>query len=503
MLLKDYKKFVVQRPCLICFVLVLITYMVCAFCKDGYYHPDEHFQILEFANYKLGKTDGNRLPWEFQEQIRSSFQPWIAYVFIHFFYFCKVGNPYVIALSLRVFTALFSIGVICFYLKKTISSFKNDAMPYICLSFFLWFLPFINTRFSSECWSGLFMLCGLALIEGKEKLSVRSGAMIGMCIGLAFLCRYQSALMTVGILGWLFFIKCERGKGLVAILLGCLLLIMAGSLLDCLFYGNYVFVPWNYFRANILHDAASHFGMTSIWIFIWQIIQKMYTPIGILIVVCYLYNLFAGGKDLVIWCITPLILVHLLIPHKELRFLFPVADLVPYLLMKVYAGLKVHYLKWTALQRYPVQLILTLLAIINGVALFASILSPTENGRIRIANVIYNRYGNRNSVIFISTNNSNPFKPYPFLSQSFYYPVNMAFYKEEDISEKEIIMENKPVLLVIRRSQLKNENIQTLLDNGFHLIAAGNYALINLIGKVYDENMASRDYLLYELVNRK
>ncbi len=48
----------------------------------GYYHADEHFQIIEFSGLKLGFNEKHHLTWEFHNQIRSSIQPFISYVII-------------------------------------------------------------------------------------------------------------------------------------------------------------------------------------------------------------------------------------------------------------------------------------------------------------------------------------------------------------------------------------------------------------------------------------
>ena len=48
----------------------------------GFYHPDEHYQILEFANYKLGNINSSQLPWEFHEKIRPTLQPLLALITI-------------------------------------------------------------------------------------------------------------------------------------------------------------------------------------------------------------------------------------------------------------------------------------------------------------------------------------------------------------------------------------------------------------------------------------
>src|SRR5919206_4106439 len=60
----------------------LAFHLVAAYFNAGYYHYDEHFQILEFANYKLGRVPAESLAWEFHEKIRPWFQPAMAYVLI-------------------------------------------------------------------------------------------------------------------------------------------------------------------------------------------------------------------------------------------------------------------------------------------------------------------------------------------------------------------------------------------------------------------------------------
>ena len=85
----------------------LIVFILTAYFSVGHYHADEYFQILEYAQYKLGSIDANELPWEFHEKMRSSIQPWIAYLTIKGLNFIQVYNPFTIIAILRVFSAIF------------------------------------------------------------------------------------------------------------------------------------------------------------------------------------------------------------------------------------------------------------------------------------------------------------------------------------------------------------------------------------------------------------
>ena len=57
--------------------LALILYLTAAIYNSGYYHPDEHFQILEFAKWKLGQSSGTSMAWEHEAMIRPTLEPWI------------------------------------------------------------------------------------------------------------------------------------------------------------------------------------------------------------------------------------------------------------------------------------------------------------------------------------------------------------------------------------------------------------------------------------------
>ncbi|MBK5097796.1 MAG: hypothetical protein JJE01_08435 [Gemmatimonadetes bacterium] len=46
-------------------LVALVLNLAAAYFSWGFHQFDEHFQILEFANYKLGNSPASDLPWEF------------------------------------------------------------------------------------------------------------------------------------------------------------------------------------------------------------------------------------------------------------------------------------------------------------------------------------------------------------------------------------------------------------------------------------------------------
>jgi GPI mannosyltransferase 3 len=60
-------------------ILFIVIVFAAAYNSHGYYHGDEHWQILEYSNYKIGQIPASQLAWEFNEKIRSGIQPAMVY----------------------------------------------------------------------------------------------------------------------------------------------------------------------------------------------------------------------------------------------------------------------------------------------------------------------------------------------------------------------------------------------------------------------------------------
>jgi phosphatidylinositol glycan class B len=70
-----------QKPWIV-YLLSATALLILTYFSVGYYHPDEHFQILEFARWKLDPSRSEPLPWEFYHQMRPAIQP-VMVVVIH------------------------------------------------------------------------------------------------------------------------------------------------------------------------------------------------------------------------------------------------------------------------------------------------------------------------------------------------------------------------------------------------------------------------------------
>ena len=127
-------------------ILASLVYFITAFNSHGFYHADEHYQIIDFASFKIGTHTPEELAWEFKAQIRPSLQPIICFV-IKTFELFDIINPYSQAFILRMLSALFALITILFFIQNTKSIFKSKLAKtaYYSLSFFLWnSIPFTD-----------------------------------------------------------------------------------------------------------------------------------------------------------------------------------------------------------------------------------------------------------------------------------------------------------------------------------------------------------------------
>lgn len=412
----------------IAFIVAIILYGIVAWVGTGYYHADEQFQIIEFAGLKLGFNEATDLAWEYEAGIRPALQPAIAYVAVKILNIFT-ENPYLQAFLLRLLTGLMALIAIRRFILATESKFHGKYKKlYVLTSYFLWFLPLIFTRFSSEAWSGILLILAISEIIKHPKINTKSFIKIGCLLGFAFLFRYQSAFVSIGLLGWLIFIQKERIITLlktICVILSCVAL---GILVDSWFYEEFIVTAWNYFDYNIIQDVASTFGTKHFLWYFYAIIKYTFLPIGVLIGLAFLYALIERPKSIYLWGFLPLFIVHSLIPHKEIRFLFPViflvAPILTHFVSSVLINLSTLYKpQWKVI---PIATItITIIAIATNVIGIVAITSKTAGeSLVHTGQYIYRNYNESGATLY-QTYHGKPYAPFKI-------PLN--FYRQNNIT---------------------------------------------------------------------
>ena len=373
------------------FAAAVMVYICAAWFSTGFQNADEHYQVITFAQWKTGDPNMGPLPWEFYERIRSSVLPWTVVVLFKSFSILGVDDPFTLTFLLRSITALLALLTMKRFVIATLRPIDPSLRrPYIILSYFLWFLPFLLVRFSSETWSLIALLHLLALLY-QRKENGKWPWWTGIWLGILICIKPSMLPAAIGIGLWALLIAKPKAVSVLQTGVSILLVLLLSAAIDSLFYGVPAFSFGNYLHANFPSHPGHVFDSFPWWYYAPWIVKYAIPPIGLCMLVGFLILLRYHVKSLLTWCILPVVIALSIVPHKELRFLYPLAGLVPLLLITAFSSVRMHWrnhLGATALWK-PVLL---LVGVINILALAVVISSPAANGRTALAQAIGKKY---------------------------------------------------------------------------------------------------------------
>lgn len=312
----------------------LLVHVVTLLLAVSPWHPDEQFQVLEFAFARAGYAPLEILPWEYHQQIRSALQPTVAMMPLVFLRALGIDSPFVWVLLLRLLTLVAAASVTVFVISRVSPTLSRTGRRWLWLSsLFLWFVPFLHFRFTGENLGGMALAAAVVLLITSGSPDNRRGVTgAGLLLGLSFVLRFQMLLAVVGLLGWAALDGRNRWGRLARLTIAAALVVMVSSLVDAWFYGNWVFTPWEYFRANIVEGAAVGFGTSPWHWYLTRLPLWMAPPLGFMLAALFLAAVLRSPRSPWVWLSVAFLAGHTLVGHKELRFLFPLIYVVPVLL---------------------------------------------------------------------------------------------------------------------------------------------------------------------------
>ncbi len=347
----EWRRFVVRWSLV---SLLLIT--VAAYFSYGFYQFDEHYQVVEFTSQKLGRTPRNQLPWEFRLEVRSWLQPGLYFVVAKGLESIGVENPFTLAVGFRAISGLLgwsAITALMFAAGSLAGSDQRRRVAVVLLAL-LWLLPYLAVRTSSESLSSDFLALGVVVLvlgspavgsstsdkgaggftpvgAGQRLFPKAALLLAGLSFGLAFEFRCQIALAVIGVLAWVGWNTSERwlrtiGK-LTLLCMAAAVPVALGTLVDRWGYGHWTCVPWNYFVTDILHARPTLDGSAPFWRYFISVNSTPLAPITIFWTIGALVTWTRSPRHIVTWATLPFVVFHCLFPHKEVRYLFPLATL--------------------------------------------------------------------------------------------------------------------------------------------------------------------------------
>jgi len=328
------------------FAILAAALLVTAWNSYGYFHPDEHWQIIEFAGTKLGIVQSQNLPWEYNAGIRPWLQPVFFVGLCKILSFCGVANPFIWSFVFRLccsvcgFTAILSIYSLSL---KWFSGFQVRRMNLrLCTT--LGFLPYLLVRTSSENISTSFMTIGMVFIlrnlrESKSDtfhLSNRICLFSGLMLGLAFQFRYQTILMTGGLGLWLLLSSKINWRNTLTAATGFLIALVVGLFADRYGYGKWTFPFYRYFKVNLIEGKTADFGTDPFFAYLYLVLENVFAPVVFVLMVLVVIFWVRKPRHVISWITIPFFIFHCFIGHKDERFLFPMIPLcllIPSLLL--------------------------------------------------------------------------------------------------------------------------------------------------------------------------
>jgi GPI mannosyltransferase 3 len=365
-----------------------IIHLVAVFFTEGYHRPDEHLAMIHMMQYKLDTFPKELLSWEYPVQIRPWLQPALQFIIVKVLFF--VENPFVLAFFFRLFasiTSFISLLMISYWGTLYYSSRKQIQKYILPLAMGISYFPFFHARATGENFGMTFYIFGLFLLLRKipnkyfqvskwRSIEYQESALSligsGFLLGLSFYFRFQMGIAVFFLLIWLLsFSKISLYRWSL-VCLGILFSFAVNTLIDFWGYGVWTFSPWNYLYQNIALNKAAGFGVSPWYYYLTKTFSKSIPPLGLVFILPFFWVWFKRPKSLFTWITLPFFIIHGLIGHKELRFIFGLGSFLP-LLLPAFLD-EIQFSKWKG-NRW-VKILLTIILIENFGFMAISSLRP-------------------------------------------------------------------------------------------------------------------------------
>ncbi len=497
-------------------IVSLLLILVASWFSYGFYQFDEYYQVTELVSYKLGKTPESELAWEYHQRIRPWLQPGVYYVAARAMMAVGIDNPFTLSFAFRLMSGVCSWGAIVSLMLSAYALFRDDGQRRIAvvLLALLWMIPYQAVRTSSESMSGNFLALGVAaLVLGssgeltKRRFPISALALAGLSFGLAFEFRYQIAFAVAGTVLWVWLATERKNQSLplpwgegpgegtprkkrlpgivrttwqsklkgalelppflnVAVVLTAVAAPIAlGALVDRWGYGEWTLAPWNYFHVNIVEHKADEFGTDPFYGYLYLFNGGLLAPITLLWTLAAGMTWWRFPRHVVTLTTLPFVLVHSLVAHKEVRFLFPMALIAAPMFVLAFVpaaeeSLKPRWLGWFWRRRWSWGAKLIYGA--NLIALVVGCVTARRPG-VELQKYIYDHYGADCHAYLLGK--KDPYQNVG-VNMYFYRPPGFTYTKLDDYNDLREATARAPekFLLITDRISLSPEQTAILPD---------------------------------------
>jgi phosphatidylinositol glycan class B len=288
-----------------------------SFNDDGIYWPDEIYQSLEPA-HRLVFGYG-LIAWEYLRGARSWALPGLVAGLLKLCVWFGATEPRQYLYVVRLFFS--ALGVATAYAAYRLAREHGASTIAAACSAALFALVapaiYFGPRAMSETASALPVALGLALALRPQPSRWATALGVSL-LGAAVLFRLQNAVFAIAVLGilaarrnWRQLLEAAVVFAIWAVLFG---------LLDKLTWGGWFHSAVVYLRANVLEHKSEVWGTSPVTYYLEVPWRSMAGPMACIAVL----GLFAAARAPgLLVAAAAFVLLHSLIPHKELRFILP------------------------------------------------------------------------------------------------------------------------------------------------------------------------------------
>lgn len=311
--------------------IMLVVQVITAVNQPGFFHPDQHFQIVEFSSYQLHRESGATSVWELDAAVRPTLQVYIFSAFVKICEAVGIADPYTQMTLLRLKLSLAMFLVFTFI---ALYYFKNERKivlySVLCLLNLSYFFPYVKTLFSSEIVSSLFFFGAIFWYDLRKNKpnNFFFTLFIGFLLSLSFYFRFQMGLAVAGFGIWMIIEK--KWKPLLPLIIGFAIGVGLNTWLDNQFYHHSVFTPYEYFKVNILEGKAASFGTSSFLQYVGVLAGFVsIPPLSLILLILVIRSWIKYYRHPFVLPVAIFIIGHCFIGHKEERFMYPMFFALP------------------------------------------------------------------------------------------------------------------------------------------------------------------------------
>lgn len=315
------------------FALALALTVAAAIFSASYFHPDEHFQTLEFASLKLGRaTPATAVP-EYVLKMRSWLLPFVDTMWVRLFEACGLRNPFTQVMMLRLLHGALSLSATVALMRSVFSDrdVSNGQKPEAWRWSWVWlfaFVPYLAVRTSAENVAGALFAWSFVMFERARTAQVmrpgRAALLGGALLGMAFEVRFQILFLAAGYLLALIVrkrrVRLASAAWAAAGFVGAIAL---GALCNRWGYGSWEFPLLSYYTQNISKGMARSFGVEPWFAFSYLPIVNVCMPAAVLCIVAAAHFVYKHPRHALSCILTVGLVGQSVFSHKEERFLFP------------------------------------------------------------------------------------------------------------------------------------------------------------------------------------